>query len=606
MTHSTTLEHPPTETLNVSTYRFVRLDCLSELRDQLKRLADSLALKGTILLSPEGINLFLAGTPGKVRVFFERLRLDPRFSDIAPKESFSAEQPFRRMLVRIKKEIIAFGVADIVPERHTAPKLAATELKRWLDEGRAVRLLDVRNDYEIELGTFRGAESLNIHHFREFPQAISHLPAEARHQPLVMFCTGGIRCEKAGPLMEQAGFTQVYQLDGGILKYFEQVGGDHWQGSCFVFDGRVALDPQLRPTGDRLCFKCQAVLRPDDWNSPRYKLGESCPYCYQPPEVVRATRMAARQQRISQVAQRQPGSQPYDNLRRIHVPGRLSGLRMIDFLSQYQPAIAVDSWQRWLEAGQITAAGRPVGADQIVREGQCFEQHQPDTCEPEINPSIQLLHEDDSLVVVHKPAPLPCHPSGRYNRNTLTWILEQAYPQQKLRLAHRLDAWTTGVVVLCRKAQASRWVQPQFAAGQVSKTYLAQVHGQPTWERMDCRAAISDQPCAAGARRIADDGRGLACLTHFSVRRRLPDGSSLIEASLATGRTHQIRLHLWHLGYPVVGDPLYRPAEHHSPMSAHEPAAASLRLHARSITLRHPEHHQPVTYESPWPDWAAV
>src|SRR5690606_19428831 len=123
-----------------------------------------------------------------------------------------------------KKEIIAFGVDGVAPEQQTSPKLSARELKQWLDAGRSVRLLDTRNTYEYNLGTFDGAEHLNIDHFRDFPEAIGQLPEESKRQPIVMFCTGGIRCEKAGPMMEQAGFEEVYQLDGGILKYFEECG----------------------------------------------------------------------------------------------------------------------------------------------------------------------------------------------------------------------------------------------------------------------------------------------------------------------------------------------------------------------------------------------
>ena len=153
-----------------------------------------------------------------------------------PKESPSAEQPFNRMLVKIKKEIIAFGVAGIDPASRPTPKLSARELKQWLDEGRPVTLLDIRNDYEVRMGTFRGARRAGIDHFREFPAAVQQLPAELKQQPVVMFCTGGIRCEKAGPFMEQAGFQNVHQLDGGILKYFEECGGAHYDGECFVFE----------------------------------------------------------------------------------------------------------------------------------------------------------------------------------------------------------------------------------------------------------------------------------------------------------------------------------------------------------------------------------
>jgi UPF0176 protein len=597
---------PGTKVLNVSAYKFVPLDRLVERKEQMKVKADSLDLKGTILLSPEGINVFLSGQPERISEFFDFLRKDICFNDLQPKESFSSNQPFRRMLVRLKKEIIAFGVPSVRPDRATAPKMPAKELKKWLDEGRSVRLLDVRNDYEIELGTFRGAEHLGIHHFREFPEAISSMPAAAKEETIVMFCTGGIRCEKAGPLMQQAGFKHVYQLDGGILKYFEEVGGDYWDGSCFVFDGRVALDTQLQPTGDQLCFACQAVLRPADLESPFYRLGESCPYCYQSPEAVAEREFRDRQQAIIEVARRQAGCKPYDNVRTIHVPRRWAGLQLIEFLTQYQPMIAEDQWRNWIQEGQITFDDHPLTAEHIVKEGQRLVQHQPDTVEPAINPMIELLHEDDTLVVVNKPAPLPAHPSGRYHRNTLTWILEQAYPNNFLRLAHRLDANTSGVVLLCRKSSASRIVQPQFEAGQVKKVYLARIHGHPSWDQWTCRAAIDGRPTTAGARKIADPPEGLPSITHFRVLERWEDQTSLVEVQPETGRTHQIRLHLWHLQHPIVNDALYLPDGELGSNQTLDVGQPCMCLHAQSLTLQHPENGREVTFQARLPEWAEV
>jgi UPF0176 protein len=153
------------------------------------------------------------------------------------------------MRVKIKREIIAFGIPDIVPAEHTAPKLAPRTLKQWLDEGRRVTLLDTRNDYEVNLGTFRGTLVPHIDHFRHFPEAAAKLPESLKDEPVVMFCTGGIRCEKAGAYLEKIGFRHVHQLDGGILKYFEECGGAHYDGECFVFDERISVGPDLKPTG---------------------------------------------------------------------------------------------------------------------------------------------------------------------------------------------------------------------------------------------------------------------------------------------------------------------------------------------------------------------
>ena len=138
------------------------------------------------------------------------------------------------------------GMDEIQPVENTSPKIEPEQLKQWLDEGREVVLLDVRNDYEVEVGTFVDAVPIGVDSFRTFPDAVDTLPAEMKEKPIVMFCTGGIRCEKAGPLMEGKGFGQIYQLNGGILKYFEDCGGEHYDGDCFVFDKRVAVDPELQ------------------------------------------------------------------------------------------------------------------------------------------------------------------------------------------------------------------------------------------------------------------------------------------------------------------------------------------------------------------------
>ena len=558
-------------------------------------------------MSPEGINLFLAGGIEAGQAFLSKLRSLPEFADIEVKQSFSEQCPFRRMLVRLKKEIISFGVESVRPIERTSPKLSARELKRWLDEGRRVRLLDTRNQYEVDLGSFVGAEHLSIGHFREFPRAIEQLPEQAKREPLVMFCTGGIRCEKAGPMMEQAGFEQVYQLDGGILKYFEECGDAHYQGSCFVFDGRVALDAKLQPTGDVLCFACQAVLTCTDIQSDQYRFGETCPHCFVSPVDRQLRQFQQRQAQIRSFAESQPGCQAYDHVRHIHVAGRFAGLPLIDFLLAYHPAIQRDQWLRWIADEQILFNQLPVRSEQIVKEGQCFEQHMPGTIEPSINPDIKLLHEDSSIVVVNKPAPLPSHASGRYNKNSLLQLLGPAYPNQKLRLAHRLDANTSGVVVLCRKHQSARWVQPQFSArgddGPVHKTYLARVHGHPAWDECVCEAPLANAPQqAAGLRGILLGGQP-AC-TELRVLKRYTNGTALIEARPRTGRTHQIRIHLWHLDHAVVGDPLYLPGRTHGSKATLSVEDPPMCLHALRLSFIHPETLASVSFEAEPPDWS--
>ncbi len=591
--------------LNVAAYKFVKLENIEQRRAALLEVCNANGLRGTILISPEGINLFVAGSSEGVQALLGHLHSDPAFEDLETKNSYSDVQPFRRMLVRLKKEIIAFGVAGVRPEEKTSPKLPAAKLQAWLDEGRALRLLDVRNEYEVELGSFQGAEHLHISHFREFPKAMEELPEEAKRQPIVMFCTGGIRCEKAGPLMEQAGFEQVYQLEGGILKYFEECGGKHFNGACFVFDGRVALDPNLKPTGDLLCFACQAVLSPEDVGSEKYLFGQWCPNCYKTPQIRLQEKLHERQSQIRQFAAAQPGCTPYDNLRHIYVPGRFAGWRLIDFLNAWHPPTPREQWLQWLAEGNITTGNRLATADQTVKEGQCFDQHIAGTVEPPINPLIELLYEDESLVVINKPAPLPVHPSGRYNRNSLSSILAEAYPRQKLRVAHRLDANTSGVLVLCRTYQAARIVQPQFSSGTVQKRYVSRVHGHPKWQELNCDARIGAEPQQGGTRSVAT-ADGLTACTQLSILRRLPDGTSLIEAKPLTGRTHQIRIHLWHLGHAIVGDPLYQAGQTYGAAYTLSVDEAPMCLHAAQITLCHPESEQRVSFEANLPLWAQV
>ena len=266
--------------LNIAAYKFAELQDLPGLRTRLKSECDLLGLKGSILLTPEGINLFIAGEPSAVEKLLATLRSIPGLEHLEEKRSESDEQPFNRMLVKLKQEIIAFGVEGINPARYTSPRLPAKELKRWLDEGRPVTLLDTRNTYEVKLGTFAGAVTLPIRHFRKFPEAINALPEELKQAPVVSFCTGGIRCEKAAPYLERAGFREVYQLEGGILKYFEECGGAHWEGECFVFDKRVGVDPALQETGSQLCFACQEPLTAEEVKDPRYVYEQSCPYCF--------------------------------------------------------------------------------------------------------------------------------------------------------------------------------------------------------------------------------------------------------------------------------------------------------------------------------------
>jgi UPF0176 protein len=270
----------PSGILNLSCYQFTPLSDLDAWREHLRNACAANGLKGTILLAPEGINFFLSGTADQLRPVVDLIRTIPGCASVQPKESPGSHQPFRRMLVKIKREIISFGVPGVDPASRPSRKISAQQLRQWLDEGRDITLLDTRNQYETKMGSFEGAIDPKIRSFREFPAAISQLPADTLHKPVVIFCTGGIRCEKAGPFLEQHGFSNVFQLDGGILKYFEEVGGAHYSGECFVFDGRVGVGPDLKETDSALCFNCQTPLTAVEQRDPRYVYEKSCPHCY--------------------------------------------------------------------------------------------------------------------------------------------------------------------------------------------------------------------------------------------------------------------------------------------------------------------------------------
>lgn len=244
--------------VNISAYKFISLDDLPTLRGRLLERCEALALKGTILLAPEGINLFLAGKRAQIDGFMATLHEDPRFADIEPKESLSDNVPFGRMRVRLKREIITMRLPTIRPEGGRAPSVEPATLQRWLDQGhdddgREVVLLDTRNDYETGLGKFPQAVDYRLASFTDFPAAIAADRQRYEGRTVVSYCTGGIRCEKAALHMRELGLTRTYQLEGGILKYLEQTDGSHWHGDCFVFDARGAVDKQLLPSPHSPC-----------------------------------------------------------------------------------------------------------------------------------------------------------------------------------------------------------------------------------------------------------------------------------------------------------------------------------------------------------------
>ena len=590
------------EIINISAYKFVDLDRLQERKASLLPFCRQLGLRGTILLSTEGINLFVAGDRRQIDQFMAHIHSFPEFADLKAKESPSDYQPFSRMLVRIKKEIISMGVESIRPRVKTSPKLQAKQLKAWLDEGRPVTLYDVRNDYEYEVGTFKNAIPAGIDSFRDFPEATSRLPDETKQQPLVMFCTGGIRCEKAGPLMEEQGFEEIYQLDGGILKYFEECGGAHWDGDCFVFDKRVAVSPDLEESDFEQCYGCQAVLSVEDQQSPHYQPPHACPYCYQSEQQKMRSLLGLRDQQLAELAHPLPGSQPYNNVRPMNVPLRFDHHTVLDFLVGMHAHLSPEYWQAECDGKRIVYKSQALAGDTPVRAGWRIEHLIPHTTEPDVNADVEFLYEDDVLIAVNKPAPLPMHPCGRFNRNSLKYLLGNVYAGEQIRILHRLDSNTTGVVLLARKRAAAKHVHRQFERGAVEKIYLAKVQGHPSEDKFHCDAAIGDRAQVAGSRIVDADGQ--PALTEFEVLQRDDDGTALVMCLPKTGRTNQIRIHLSHLGFPIIGDPTYLADGDANETQTLDVDSPPMCLHAWQISLLHPVEETEFKVKAPLPDWA--
>ncbi len=267
------------EFLNVAGYKFEPLENLDSLIPEFQNKCDELGLKGSVYLSPNGINFSIAGTEKNIDNYIEFMEEDSRFRDIPLKKTFSDTQPFRRMKVRLKKEIISLGRDDINPRELTGDYISPRELFEMYETKEDVIVLDTRNEYETRVGLFENAVDLQLDTFRDFPSAIETLPEEYKDKQIVMYCTGGIRCEKASAVMMKAGFSDVKQLEGGVLDYFKETGGAYWNGDCFVFDERVALDKELKETEYIYCYICREPLSAEEKASPDFKINEYCPYC---------------------------------------------------------------------------------------------------------------------------------------------------------------------------------------------------------------------------------------------------------------------------------------------------------------------------------------
>ena len=231
---------------------------------QLSRCCHELDIKGSLFVASEGINLALCGLENEINTFVSRLHEDERFTAIHFHKTYSPTFTLKKLLIKTKGELVPLDGTPIAAGQYPEQYLSCDQLKQWLDEGKAITLLDTRNEFEYELGSFDGALQLNLNGFRELPTRESELDALPKNQALVSFCTGGIRCEKAAPYLQNYGFREVYQLEGGIIEYLRKFGASHWHGDCFVFDDRVSITPELEPKHHRLCLKCQTLLSEEE------------------------------------------------------------------------------------------------------------------------------------------------------------------------------------------------------------------------------------------------------------------------------------------------------------------------------------------------------
>lgn len=287
-------------------YKFIQLDeDLELLRDRVLSYCQSQEIRGTILLAKEGINATIAGEEESISNFFQFLKQDERFADIEPKRSTTEKPPFHRLKVKIKSEIVTMGVEKIQPAITTGKHIDPQTWNEIISDS-DVLVIDTRNQYEYKVGTFQNAISPQTDNFRQFPEFVEENLDPNKHKKIAMFCTGGIRCEKASAYLMAQGFEEVYQLDGGILNYLETISSEEslWEGECFVFDDRVAVNEDLEIGSHQLCYGCSHPLSEQDRQSEKYQPGVSCPYCYDHLTTQQRDRFSERWRQIQLAKQR--------------------------------------------------------------------------------------------------------------------------------------------------------------------------------------------------------------------------------------------------------------------------------------------------------------
>ncbi|AWL12015.1 UPF0176 protein [Saliniradius amylolyticus] len=286
-------------------YKFVTLDDFEALRQPLLETMESHGIKGTLLLAKEGINGTVSGSREGIDSLLAWLNADERLNPISYKESYDEEQPFHRTKVKLKKEIVTMGVEGIDPRKTVGTYVKPSEWNDLISDPE-VMLIDTRNDYEIEIGTFKRAINPNTDTFREFPEYVEKTLDKNKHKKVAMFCTGGIRCEKSTAYLKEQGFEEVYHLEGGILKYLEEVDKDEslWEGDCFVFDNRVAVNHDLERAGYDQCYACRLPITEEDKQSDQFERGVSCPRCYGTHSDEQIARFREREKQVQLARQR--------------------------------------------------------------------------------------------------------------------------------------------------------------------------------------------------------------------------------------------------------------------------------------------------------------
>lgn len=281
-------------------YKFAKLPEFKQLQAPFLEFCLSVNINGTILLAEEGVNGTVAGSRDSIDSLMAFIKTEPRLHDIDHKESFTNEPPFDRMKVKLKKEIVPLGVSTVDPNELVGTYVSPEDWNELISDPEVI-IVDTRNDYEVDIGTFKNAIDPKTKRFRDFPAFVSDNLDPDKHKKVAMFCTGGIRCEKASSYMLQQGFKEVFHLKGGILKYLEKIPADKslWNGECFVFDQRIAVGNGLIVGDHEQCYACRHPVSPQDRESSKFRLGVSCPYCFDNlPEKTRARAIERQKQNV--------------------------------------------------------------------------------------------------------------------------------------------------------------------------------------------------------------------------------------------------------------------------------------------------------------------